>query len=391
MQSFVSLRVNGNDFLCSKRLLLKCGLFVQQPKLLESGKYVVQASVQDDAVGWFLECLTGENVSDLPMEHLEDLVALAREFQCSAMLEHLYNLRKLEPGRGLAHAVEAVIGDVLERVDDLEMRMEGMHEMVYDACAEAGNATAEVCEIHKQLYQLREMYESLSAKFAQEVAERAALSAELEAIKQSWQPIPDWRQSSSTGKPANLNAQMTEVNVPFTGPESSLHGIIHYLKDKCEKCGEKWPTISVDAASRFCWNFGESHVIDIGNKDLKSRFVSQDSPKQWIEISFGERWIKPTHYTIMSVPLGEGGPHMKSWSVSACSCVTGQYVEIDRQTDNSDLCGSLKQNTFKVARPLSDPVNSIRIEMLGKNHAGTDVLTLSKFEIYGKLFEPGKM
>ena len=376
---------NGQTLVAPKICLKKCRVFVEKPELFEKGTYVVQASVDEGAFASFFACLLGEKVSDVPMEHWDDMFALARELQCQEMLDELDVLRGPRVGTGLVYAVAERVMEFEERIDDIEMRLEGMHAMVSDVHGELTSGLREKVDVMMQ------MYENLSRALQREVTERMKLELELEALKRARERGEGGTQSLLVGKPANLDVERTEVNVPFTKPGISLHGIIHYLKTKCEKSGETWPIIKVNAASRYCWNFGESHVIDIGNKDLKSRFVSKDSPKQWLEINFGDRWIIPTHYTIVSVPLGEAGPHMKSWSVSVCSCKTGEYIEIDRQTDNADICGTMKQKTFEVAHPLSDPGNSIRIEMLGKNHAGTDVMTLCKFEIYGKLFEPGKM
>jgi hypothetical protein len=114
---------------------------------------------------------------------------------------------------------------------------------------------------------------------------------------------------------------------------------------------------------------------NVAELSLPSVFRSRDEPDQWICYDFVDATIKPTHYTICSSPTGTD--NLKSWVIEG-SNDGKQWIELDRRIKNPAL-----RRLFEVSR--SHRIKMIRLWQTGKNCAGTDVLAISAFEIFGLL------
>jgi hypothetical protein len=104
----------------------------------------------------------------------------------------------------------------------------------------------------------------------------------------------------------------------------------------------------------------------------------------WLCYDFRERRIVPTHYAIRTYEFGPGGWHLKSWLVEI-STDGETWREIAREEDNKQLKGSKFSATFAVAR--GGGCRFIRLVNIGRNHRGSDLLSISAWEIFGSLVE----
>jgi hypothetical protein len=130
-------------------------------------------------------------------------------------------------------------------------------------------------------------------------------------------------------------------------------------------------------------SFEVRHLADLD--DGWAYFQSQNAPNQWVCWAFKGMRIRPTHYTVISCPQEENWCHPQSWIIEGS--MDGRYwSEIDRQVDNHDLNASSSVRSFALTTVKTD-CQFIRMTQKGKNHADTDVLALSAFEIFGTLID----
>jgi hypothetical protein len=64
------------------------------------------------------------------------------------------------------------------------------------------------------------------------------------------------------------------------------------------------------------------------------------------------------------------------------------WIEIDRRDNNNDLNGKNISRQFAISHP--DEFQMIRLRQTGKNHAGSDCLIFSAFELFGTFLESVK-
>jgi hypothetical protein len=118
-----------------------------------------------------------------------------------------------------------------------------------------------------------------------------------------------------------------------------------------------------------------------------SRDKKEDIPhtrNNWICYDFKKRRIMPTHYTIRTNWGSPGYSHLKSWLVET-STDGKNWREVAREEDNDQLNGSRFIATFPVAG--AGKCRFIRLVNIGRNHSGSDCLSISAWEIFGNLIE----
>jgi hypothetical protein len=114
-------------------------------------------------------------------------------------------------------------------------------------------------------------------------------------------------------------------------------------------------------------------------------FYSANQTNQWICYDFGDSRIKPTHYSIRSrYDSGSGDFHPKSWDVEG-SVDCNQWEEVDSRDNNNDLNAQNVVRLFAVTH--SSEYRSLRLRQTGPNHAGTNYLVISGFDIFGSFIE----
>jgi hypothetical protein len=103
-------------------------------------------------------------------------------------------------------------------------------------------------------------------------------------------------------------------------------------------------------------------------------FTSGDKrQQQWLCFDFNDREVFPTAYSINSNP----GPGLGSWVIEG-SMDGSNWFEMDRR---QKPCAANAR--IEVQEPLS--CRAVRLRQTGLNQQGTNVLCLSRFEIYGTI------
>jgi hypothetical protein len=169
-----------------------------------------------------------------------------------------------------------------------------------------------------------------------------------------------------------------------------LNGIIAFLTRECRGNVHEHDVVHITASPAL---YGAPQ--NVADLEIDSCYFSnfrgadQDIPpvaNNWICYDFCGITVMPTHYTIRSLYYGKrGGTNLKSWFLDGS--IDGQCWEIfDRKDNTSKLDGKGIVKTFKIPRRLE--CRFLRLINIGRNHAGTDALCLSSFEIFGSILMP---
>ena len=166
--------------------------------------------------------------------------------------------------------------------------------------------------------------------------------------------------------------QRTPVEVPFN-PNGETAIFAKYAERRGKKFSQTG-IVNVTASSGGIYN-----AIDVGNDD----FWTTEVPNSYIEFHFPNHEINPTGYVIKSYNGDPGWNHLKNWKFEG-SKDGNKWDLLDSQSDNYDLNGNLKSKSFEIAN-CTEKYSHFRLTQTGKNHCGSDYLSLSYFDIFGKL------
>jgi hypothetical protein len=175
---------------------------------------------------------------------------------------------------------------------------------------------------------------------------------------------------SATQKP------LSTLEIPMKGT-TSLDGIISYLTKKHGGHVHEKGIVTLTSKSFWadCPDYLAKNAADFTYDWF---FYSRDAPGQWICWDFGERRIRPTHYTMKA-------ESPKSWIVEG-SVDGSTWTEIDRRMDTDDFENGANTVSFTISQPAD--CRFIRLSQTDKNHNGTHCLGwLNLVEFFGTLSE----
>jgi hypothetical protein len=176
------------------------------------------------------------------------------------------------------------------------------------------------------------------------------------------------------------NAFAPERICPFAN-DRPMEGIIAYLRNRSSADLHGRNIVTVSASSSL---YGSSLALlarRYGN------YVHSDNvANQWFCYDFHDRRVMPTHYAIRSGDDGWGpnGHNLKEWCLDG-SNDGSSWTELDRRQDVRELDARSALATFPISH--SAIVRMVRFRQTGPNCAGTHYLKLSRFELFGSLFE----
>jgi hypothetical protein len=181
----------------------------------------------------------------------------------------------------------------------------------------------------------------------------------------------------------------------FTRATGPLEGIVAHLTNKCggnvHECEQVVVTSSPPLrddpahAAKNVADFATDSAFRSAARDARQNIP--DAPNNWICYDFRQRRVIPGWYSIQSdCTGGTNTANLRSWVVEASMTGNdGEWAEIDRKSNNSDLNAKGAVQTFPVAG--KTVCRFVRLVNIGRNHAGNDALCLSAFEIFGSLME----
>ena len=139
--------------------------------------------------------------------------------------------------------------------------------------------------------------------------------------------------------------------------------------------------VEVTASSCLAESLPVTSVVEL---ETRSQFCSDNRRNSWIRYDFKERRLTPTSYSITS---HDGPSFPKSWVLEVSNeGREGSWKVVDRRNDNFSLRGPFVTHNFEISNPPRESFRYDRLRQTDKNHAGQDILGLSSFEVFGRLF-----
>ena len=165
-------------------------------------------------------------------------------------------------------------------------------------------------------------------------------------------------------------------------PSRRLDGIVAYLTKKHGQNVHQSGVVNVTASSTSSRDSSPMHLTE---SEQFLTFSSNNMPNSWVCYDFQALRVIPTSYSIRSSGTGQGGPHPMSWVLEVSGDAYNWNV-IDKRDDNNDLNGPYLVQNFTIGgHPEGQLFRYVRLRQTGKNHAGTDQLVISAFEIFGSI------
>jgi hypothetical protein len=179
-------------------------------------------------------------------------------------------------------------------------------------------------------------------------------------------------------------AEVIHLSVPGFAPLTE--GMIAHLTKRCGGHVQDRQCVHIFSDSVHGASHAPRNVADFATD---ASFVSADHPNQSIGYDFKENQrIAPTHYVVRSVPAWPvKSHHLRSWviEVSKDRSNENSWVEIDRRESNQDLNGPGILQLFAISYPPDEEFRCIRLRQTGVNHARSNILGVSAFEVFGQL------
>jgi hypothetical protein len=176
--------------------------------------------------------------------------------------------------------------------------------------------------------------------------------------------------------PATDNDRFTPGRLLGFHPSEPLDGIIAHLTRLSNGNVHKLGIVTVTASS----NGSEGgKIVDLeGNSYLGTA----DQPNSWIQYTFKTVRVRPTHYSIRSYfNGGVGFSNPKNWIIEG-STDGIEWVEIDHRENSTELNARNVTASFKIAGEL-EGWTMLRMRMIGRDHAGHNILRVSGIEYFG--------
>ena len=176
--------------------------------------------------------------------------------------------------------------------------------------------------------------------------------------------------------------RLIEVPRPVSLPEEfpfyvlePLNGIIAHLTSECHGNVHTKGVVEVTASSNGDCAF---HVVDLGTD---SYFWSSDEGNQWVCYDFKHRRVALTNYSLRTY----GAAYPKSWVLEVCKDRSTTWYVVDRRENEEETKFRWATRNFVISTPPHGTFRFVRLRMIGKNHDGCDVLSLSSLELFGSL------
>jgi hypothetical protein len=182
-------------------------------------------------------------------------------------------------------------------------------------------------------------------------------------------------------KPGRSGAPVLRSEVILSFKGSQLDGIIAYLTKKFGGNVEEKGAVRV--FGKPLTNASRDAPHNIADLNVNSVFCSVNEAGQVVGYDFMRYKVRPTHYSIRSF-YGDGELDLRSW-VLEISRDGRIWTEVDRRVRTFELNSRDVTKTFEIGN--SPECRFVRIRQIDQNHAGTDSLCISSFELFGSLID----
>jgi hypothetical protein len=404
MDPEIPLLFQGQSFPISITALFnKCQAFKMNPVLLAK-PYHVRSTVSPDHFQLFLAALTGD-LPPITPENIADLHLLSSEFEFTPLATAIAAISSVDvPARQELELLKSEYlqheRSILDLHHDLSLLREEGPRFAAAIRSESEARNCEVSKLRQQLQALAddlsrsdrerietiaELWQTVSVRFKEFDQERALLrqtvAEQQETVARQQRELEDLREQNSP-KPSQEFA-----------PNDRLDGIVAHLARVCGGNVHDQGVVAV-TSSRPVDDKPKNAAKNAA--DVKSdswfssirRKKSEEIPhtwNNWLCYDFKQRMVALTHYAIKSFSKGTvGGQNLRSWLVE--TSVNGvDWTTVDYQDTNSDLNGKNLTRLFAVKQ--TGECRLVRLVNIGRNHAGTDEMCVSAFELFGTVIE----
>jgi hypothetical protein len=378
-------------------LINKCRLFQANPALLAQ-PYKVRSRVSVANFEIFVGAIKGVG-PEITEENIFDLYALCSEFTFSELSAKLsaFPLRNSFPDRDARQDIAALRNDAQRQERDFV----ALHREVSALRDEQELQSRDVQSLRTEMSNFFDQQRGfLRAALSRLEDEGAALRAtireqqrEIEVLRLALGTVPVSQVTADLRKEiTGLRFKVESSGRQFI-PLDPLSGIIAHLTRRCGGNVHDRGVVQITSSgtyeeARWC------AAMNAADLAVDSAFWSghrwpgeniSHSRNTWICYDFRDWKIIPTHYSIRSYCGGSVNSHnLKSWIVET-SMDGFEWIEVDHKENNSDLNARNITRTFGIAK--CNICRLIRLVNIGRNHANTDALVISCWEIFGLLME----
>lgn len=176
----------------------------------------------------------------------------------------------------------------------------------------------------------------------------------------------------------------------FLFKEKPFEGIIDYLtkingnKNVADSQIVKVTASSVDDPKTE----QERNVVDLNNE--YNYYGSKNEEITWLQYDFGERRVRPTHYSIRTRHHWDGW-YLRNWVIEGSnSGKDDDWEQLDNRQNDECLYRVIATHTYNISNEfyhMDESYKYLRIRVTGKNTSGTYHLLLSALEFFGELIE----
>jgi hypothetical protein len=185
-----------------------------------------------------------------------------------------------------------------------------------------------------------------------------------------------WRRLQSRLIDGPSKRPLRGLDLPFRSG-APLDGIIAYLTKTHNGNVSDLGIVDVTSSSVSSGSAAKNAVCFTDSLHTQTLNVANS----WLCYDFKAMLVNITHYSIRSRTKGRGN-HPQNWTVEGSMDGT-TWVELDRR-DGQTVFGDVNQTaTFSVSR--REPARLIRLRQHGKDSTGYHCLTLSAFELFGRV------
>jgi hypothetical protein len=170
-------------------------------------------------------------------------------------------------------------------------------------------------------------------------------------------------------------------------PSSPLDGIISHLSRRFG--GNVHSKGIVTITGREPYSADTSHsAMNAADLTADTFFYSKNEPNQSLTYDFGDRRIRPSHYSIRSrYNGGENDHYLRSWVIEGCKD-GDEWIELDRREGDSSLNARNVIGMFQIQSAAGE-YRHVRLRQTGRNHYSNEdhLMVISGFELFGDLLE----
>ncbi|OHS96147.1 hypothetical protein TRFO_37682 [Tritrichomonas foetus] len=135
-----------------------------------------------------------------------------------------------------------------------------------------------------------------------------------------------------------------------------------------------------NSVNLFASSLSTGNLYSLFDDSKDSIFCTGNIENSSIKIVFKNMKVRPTYYSISSGPNN----FLRNW-ILEYSKDKINWIELDKHENDSSLCHRYISQSFDISEPVQAQI--FRLRQTGKNSNLDNILCLSKFELYGSIFE----